>query len=203
MARKKEYDLGLQRVAFYGLPKIGSTFTGLLNQDRSGTYDVPADAGTVITSSIRDMNPTAIKTLAAVLVNDYYDKTGDTCFPDKLIMPMYDKLAISTMISPDFPVGKTIYQFLLDCFKEQTGNENFKILGTPYCQASRSGGILLKDRYVLTVDDETSLKMDLPVPYTTTLPGTANGFDWETIAYGQFTPVQLLRPVETLYYDLP
>jgi hypothetical protein len=41
----------------------------------------------------------------------------------------------------------------------------------------------------------------VPLDFTVTLPGTANGFDYTSAAYSRFTGVTALRPLEMLYMD--
>ena len=62
-------------------------------------------------------------------------------------------------------------------------------------------GITAGYRYILYRDDPEALELNIPVAYTTTSFGTANGFDFENVAMGQFSGVFAKRPQEILYFD--
>jgi hypothetical protein len=72
-----------------------------------------------------------------------------------------------------------------------------------YANKSRNASItgLNKNRYTLLNFNEQSIRMDIPVQYTSTLMNTINGFNFQNVGYGQFTGVQTYRPLETLYFD--
>jgi hypothetical protein len=52
----------------------------------------------------------------------------------------------------------------------------------------------------LTKRDEISLKINIPVNYTTTMQNSADSFNYESVGYGQFTEPTLLKPLEHLYF---
>jgi len=203
-ALKKTYDLGLIQKAFIGTTAQGNSFTGLVNHDMTLPYHVPVDAGVTIPVSISSMDAIQINTLVGALIKQYRIATGFTAYPDKFIIPTSDWFGLSELLDPRYPLADSSrYAVLIKAFRQQTKNPKFEIIDTPYVQAGFEKNGLLKDRYILTVNDPTSIKMLMPVPYTTTLPGTKNGMDWESVAYAQFSPVQFLRPAETQYFDLP
>ena len=49
--------------------------------------------------------------------------------------------------------------------------------------------------------EEESLNMAIPVPYTSTVANSINNFSFQNVAYSQFTGVNVLRPLELLYFD--
>ena len=153
------------------------------------------------------MTADQINTLVINLIQTYYKNNGYTRFPDSFTIPTFDYLGLPAYINPEFPLeNSSRMRILEEAFKKQTGNPNFKIKHTIYCQPSQAnaiGAALTCNRYILTVDDPRSLKMLLPVPYTVTLANTVDGFSWQNAAYGQFSGVQLLKPAETQYFDTP
>ena len=200
-ARKQTYDQGFIQTAFYGIPEFGAGFYGLLNQPLGSMFDSVAPDTTTLPTSISKMTATQINTLVGTWIYKYYSNTGFTTFPKKLIMPQSDFQGLFEYINPDFPLDKsTRFDVLMNAFKGQTGNANFKIIPTIYCSASQSFGTHTADVYVLLNDEVKSLKMLLPVPYTTTLPGSVDGFSWQNAAYGQMSGVQLVMPKETQYF---
>jgi hypothetical protein len=205
-ARKLDVDQGIQQGAFVGYNELGASFRGLVNQDMTQPFHVPVDAGTTLPVAIGSMNETQINTLVGSWVYTYWKNTNFTRYPDKLIMPSSDFFKLSEYITPAFPLENSSRMTILEnAFKKQTANANFKILHSIYNQADQASVYnsgLLKDRYILTVDDVRSIKMLIPVPYTTTLFNTVNGYTWENYAFGQISTVQLLKPRETQYYDL-
>ena len=205
-SRKVAYDQGILQVAFVGLPEDG--IYGFVNQPTSTIqYAVAPDEGTTIPVPISTMTADQINNLVINLIQTYYKNTGYTRFPDSFTIPTFDYLGLPAYINPEFPLENSSRMKILDeAFKKQTGNPNFKIKHTIYCQPSQAnaiGATLTSNRYILSVDDPRSLKMLLPVPYTVTLANTVDGFSWQNAAYGQFSGVQLLKPAETQYFDTP
>ena len=202
-ARKTVYDQGILQTAFVGVPEFGQF--GLVNQPLGTLSDTIAPDTTIIPKPIGTMDADEINTLVGKLIYTYYRNTGYSRKPSKFIIPTSDYFTLQEYINPEFPLADSQrINILLKAFKSQTGNDNFKILDSIYCQpseANKIGAGLVHDRYILTVDDSKSLKMLLPVPYTVTLANTINGFEWQNAAYGQFSAVQLLRGKETQYFD--
>ena len=202
-ARKTVYDQGILQTAFVGVPEFGQF--GLVNQPLGTLSDTIAPDTTIIPKPIGTMDADEINTLVGKLIYTYYRNTGYSRKPSKFIIPTSDYFTLQEYINPEFPLADSQrINILLKAFKSQTGNDNFKILDSIYCQpseANKIGAGLIYDRYILTVDDSKSLKMLLPVPYTVTLANTINGFEWQNAAYGQFSAVQLLRGKETQYFD--
>ena len=200
-ARKTTYDQGFIQTAFYGIPEFGTGFYGLLNQPVGALYDTVAPDTAMLPTSISAMTSAQINTLVGKWVYSYYKNTGFTTKPKQLIMPESDYQGLFEYINPDFPLeNSTRYNVLIKAFIGQTGNADFKIIPTIYCSASQSFGTHVQDLYVLMNNDVTSIKMLLPVPYTTTLPGSVDGFSWQNAAYGQMSGVQLLRGKEVQYF---
>jgi len=189
-ARKKNWDLGIQKLAFLGLS--GSTSVlGLLNQ--SGVTTNTAD----LTLALSAMTPEDLAGFCAVVLDRYRTNCARTAWPTHFIIPESDYLGLATPSNPAFPV-KSKLQILEETLKVMTKNPNFKILPLAYADQAYSG--LGYQIYTLLNYDETSLRMTIPVDYTSTLANTLNGFQFQNVAYGQFAGVQLLRPSELLYF---
>jgi hypothetical protein len=95
-------------------------------------------------------------------------------------------------------------EVLLDAFRVVTMKPSFEILPLAYAQKEQNKGIIGaqgKNRYTLTVNDERSLRMDIPVDYTNTLANSTDNFQFLNVGYGQFTGAIAYRPKETRYYD--
>jgi ABC-type multidrug transport system fused ATPase/permease subunit len=60
---------------------------------------------------------------------------------------------------------------------------------------------LLKNRYALYNKNQDVLEMNIPVSYTSTIAGSYNNFQFQSVAYGQYTGVKVYRPKEILYFD--
>jgi len=188
MARRKEFQLGLQKWAFFG----GKSETGLLNQSA-----VSADTAT-ITKRIHTMTAAEFNTFAGALIGNYRAATNYTAMPTHFIIPEKDRLGLCNFPDAAFPI-KSRLQLLTEAFREVTQNPNFQILSTAYNDKAVHPSAV--NRYVLLNYDPTSLKLDLPLDYTQTMAGTVNGFTFENAAYAQFTGLVLLRPKELQYFD--
>ena len=190
-ARKKNWDLGIQKIAFLGLSEDTSVL-GLLNQ--SGI----TNNTTRITKKISSMTASEFKVFAAGVYEDYRSNCNRTAKPTHFVIPESDYNGLASQISPDFPI-KSAMQVLVEAFKEITGNQAFKVLPLAYGDASYSG--LGVQRYALYNYDEASIRMDIPVDYTNTLANSLDNFNFQNVAYGQFTGALAYRPLELLYFS--
>lgn len=198
-ALKRNWDLGIQDVAFLGSRSI-STVTGLLTNG-----DVTSDT-TSITKNIASMSADEFQTLVASLLGVYFSNSNGTQMPNTFVMPMNDYLGMAAAASAGFPnVSKLVY--LLQAFKEITQNPNFKIAGLAYCQSTYNAGrstdlgVSGLQRYVLYNNEPETLRMDIPVDFALSAPGSADNFYWNGVGYGQFTGCTIYRPAEVLYFD--
>lgn len=198
-SRKKNWDLGLQRVAFLGangLNGSNGSCLGLLNQPGANINT------SVITEPISGMTTTELKAFCAAIIEAYRANNNRTAMPTHFTVPESDYNGMAATVSPDFPI-KSILELLLEMFKTMTGNQQFKIMPVAYADPAYSEGVLSKKRYVLSNYDEESIKMNVPVDYTNTLANSLDNFNFQNAGYGQFTGVQLLRPLEVLYFEAP
>lgn len=195
-SRKRNWDLGIQKVAFLGAQgqNSGSTATclGLLNQVGITTNS------TLITQAISAMSDTQLSTLQQGLLKAYRINCAYTAFPTHFVIPESDYNGLAAQSSTTFPI-KSKLQLLEEGFQIITRNPKFKILPIAYADVANSGGLLTKQTYVLLNYDEESLKMEVPLDYSTTLANSINNFQFNSVGYGQFTGVLVLRPLEMLY----
>lgn len=193
-SRKKNWDLGIQYVAFLG-SKVKSDTYGLLTQP-----DVNSNTA-IITEKISGMTAAEFQTFVSTILSAYASNCNYTVMPDRFIMPLDDYLGMGSPVSSDYPMVSKL-DYLNKVFKELTANPNFKVLPLSYAQEdiNDTAGVSL-NRYTLTRYDQDSVKMELPVDYTTTVADSDNSFNWQSVAYGQYTGTKAYRPLETLYYD--
>lgn len=192
-ARKKNWDLGIQKIAFLGLAG-NSNILGLYNQ--SGV----TNNTTLITKAIGSMSVTELKTFVAGLMDAYRTNCVRSAWPTHFILPESDWLALSSQASADFPIKSTL-ELLSDALKLVTRNANFKLLPNAYGDATYNSAYINKQRYVMLNYEEESIRMDLPVDYTSTLANSVDNFSFQNVAFGQFTGVQSYRPLELLYFS--
>ena len=194
-ARKKEYDLGIQRTAFFGLASNTTDFAGLFNQS---TVNINT---TLITKSLKDMTAEEYSTFVGALIETYRVNCNRTAYPDTFLIPENDYNAMSLPTNPAFPLV-TKKSLLQQAFDDIVPNKKVKILSSAYGMSSYNASVINKDRYVLYNKQPDSVILNVPLDFTVTLPGTANGFDYTSAAYSRFTGVTALRPLEMLYIDL-
>jgi hypothetical protein len=193
-ARKTNWDLGIQKIAFLGA-KGDSAVRGFLNQT-----GVTVNTST-ITKPISTMTSAELKTFLTAVIADYRANCNYTAWPTHFTIPEDDYLGLASQASADFPIKSTL-QVLRESFAEITGKPDFKIQPLAYAIPSKSSGVLTVPRYVLSNYDEDSLRMDIPVDYTSTLANSMNSFSFQNVGYGQFTGVLAYRPAEMLYFDI-
>ncbi len=191
---KKNWDLGIQEIAFMGHPSV-SAMTGLLN-DSAVTINT-----TVIPEQISGMSADEFQTLVKALITAYYANSNSTRLPNTFIMPTDDYLGMAAAASPGFPNISKL-EYLLNALKKITSDEGFQILPLAYSQSAINAvRSITKDRYVLYRNDPETLKMAIPVDFTLLNPDTSNQFQWQQPAYGQYSGVLINRKREGLYLD--
>lgn len=194
-SRKKDWDLGIQKVAFLGLAgnnSSGGSCLGLLNQ--SGI----TNNTTFISKPISSMNVTELKTFVTGLVEKYRSNCLRTAWPTHFIIPESDYNGMAGQASADFPV-KSVLQLLEEALQLITRNKGFKILPLAYGDSAYSS--LGVQRYVLLNYDDEAIRMDIPVDYTNTLANSIDNFSFQNVGFGQFSGVQAYRPLEMMYFS--
>lgn len=190
-ARKKSWDLGIQEVAFLGI-NGDANIQGLLNLSNV------INNTTAIVKPLSAMTAAELQAFIASIYETYRANCNRTAHATKFILPESDFNGLSTFPDITFPI-KTRLAIIEETFKTLSQNQGFKIM--PVAYANKANNPMNVNRYVLTVDDPTSIKMNLPIDYTTTQAGSEDGFSWTNTAYGQFTGVVALRELETLYFS--
>lgn len=191
-SRKKNWDLGIQKIAFLGM-KSNPSCKGLLTLGSAGVNTNTE----VITKKISSMTAIEFNALLEALVEAYRKNANRTSWPDKFIIPESDYNGLTNATSPDFPL-KTKLEFLRDSLRTTCKNPNFEILPLAYGDMAYSG--LPYQIYMLTNSDPTSIRMDIPVPYTSTVANSMNSFQFQNVSYGLYTGVMAYRPLESLYF---
>jgi hypothetical protein len=197
-ARKKDWDLGIQSVAFVGDPDDQTNFPGLLTNP-----NVNIGLNTAITTQISTMTASTFATFVATLIGDFLSNAQQTVFPNTLIIPQDDYAGLATPVSSTYP-NISMLAYLQQAFDMIVPGGKFKILPSAYAigSAACGGSAIGHHRYMLYRRDIDTLFMELPVDYQVTAAGTYNNFQFQDVAYGQYAGVSILRPLECKYYDL-
>lgn len=196
-ARKKEFDLGFQKTVFFGL-KSKASVKGLLTQSTVNSNI------TLITKYFKDMTATEFIAAVGGLIPAAQENNNYTAMPNIFIIPAIDFNGLTIPTSETYPIaGSSRLEVMQRALAMATGNPNFEIKSLAYADEVRNTEItaLGLNRYVLYNKNPDSLICDVPLDFTLTIPGTANGFDYTSAAYCRFTGVQALRPLEMLYFD--
>lgn len=195
-SRKRNWDLGLQKLAFLG-SSSNTSILGLLNL--SG---VTNDTAT-LPQAIHLLTPQDLSTFAAKAIEAYRSNAARTAMPTHFVMPESDFNQLAIPSSPDFPV-RSMLSILEESFQLITMNKGFKILPCAYGDStnnSTGANAISAQRYAMYNMDEDSLAMNIPVDYTSTLANSLDNFMFQNAAYGQYTGVALYRPLEVLYFS--
>lgn len=193
-ARKKIWDLGIQKIAFVGSTS-DSNVKGLLTQD-----DVTANT-TTITKYIKDMSATEFNTFAQTIIGDYRSNANYTAMPTHFIIPELDYTGLASFPDATYPL-KTKLDLLKEAFRAITQNPNFEIKPLSYADQVNNADVsgLNKNVYTLLNYDEDSVNMNIPLNYTNTVANTVNGFQFQNAAYGRYSGCKAYRPKEMLYF---
>jgi hypothetical protein len=195
-ARKKNWDLGIQKVAFLGAKDLNGSAgkcQGLLNMT-----GVKKDT-TIINKFIKDMSPAELKVFVSKIIGEYRKTSKFTAWPTHFIIPENDWNGLTSQASSDFPIKSTI-ELLQEAFKAAVPNGRFKSI-LPLSYGNKELNPMGVNRYVLLNYDEESLRMDIPVDYTVTVPNSLDNFSMQNVGYGQFTGVVPYRVREIEYFD--
>jgi hypothetical protein len=191
-ALKKNWDLGIQRIAFVGSVNGNTGVEGLLNLS-----ETTSDTSTLV-AKISTLAADDFATFVETVLGLFWANANGTALPDTFIIPMDDFLGMSGPVSAAFPMNSKI-EFLQKAFAGATGNPGFKISGLAYAmKAYNPDGV---NRYMLYKNDPEVIKLDIPVDFNLTSPNTSDNYQWKGVAYGQFTGVQCFRPRLTYYMD--
>lgn len=197
-ARKTNWDLGIQRLAFLGVTGSTTAFPGLLNSAL-----VNSDVTTLTGSMISELSASGFATFVSKVIAAYQSNCVYTAFPTHFILPQDDWVALAVPVSSTYPVVSML-TYLKDAFDKIVPG-GVKMLPSAYAIGSSTVGASTEigfHRYAMYRYDPESLRMDIPVDYTTTQPNTINNFQFQDAAYGQFTGVGIYRALELLYFDM-
>lgn len=201
-ARKTNWDLGLQITAFLGLA-TDSRYPGLLT---NSAFTVNT---AIITKYISSMSAAEFVTFLGLFIQAYITNTGSTAKPDTFLMPQTDYIACSQLMVQNVIaggagtyVGMNLLDYMTMCFKRATENQNFEIKSLYYADKTVNNSLraLNKNYYALYRRDPKSIRMNIPVDYTVTQANSINNFQFQDVAYGQYTGVVSLRNLECLIF---
>lgn len=196
-ARKKNWDLGIQQIAFLG-SKTDTAVPGLLTATGINTNT------SVITKLISTMTAAELQAFVSTLIGTYFTNTNSTAMPDTFVVPYQDFLGLQVLTPGTvgtYPVP--LIKYLEDAFKGATRNSSFKILPLAYCDAAVNNSLrgINKNIYMLYRQDSETLRMDIPVDYTTTQANTLNNFTFQDVSYAQYTGLGIYRNLEVLKFQ--
>ncbi len=194
-SRKENFDLGIQRVAFLGangLNGAGGSCLGLLNQPGANINT------TLISKAIKSMSAAELAVLCAGLVEAFRSNCNRSAWPDRFVIPESDYNGLAAQSSPTYPI-KSILQVLEEAMQISCRNKGFKIMPLAYADSAYNS--IGKQCYALYRSDVRTMVMNVPVPFTSTMANSINNFQFQNAAYAQFTGMQLVRPLELLYFQ--
>ena len=198
-SRKKNWDLGIQKLAFLGILSDQASFPGLLTQSQSS---VNSDLVT-IQESISSMTATQFGTFVSLVVASYQANCAYTAMPTHFVIPQSDWLGLAAPVSTDYPFNSKL-EYLKKAFMEIVPG-GVKILPSIYGMPAYNSQVVNIgtgiNRYAMYRYDPESIRMDIPVDYTVTQPNTLNNFQFQDAAYGQATGVIVYRDLEVEYFD--
>lgn len=193
-ARKIEYDLGIQEIAFLGDSDQLTNYPGLFTQPQVNINT------TLITGNISAMSTASFMTFVQGLLAAYLSNCNQTVWPDTFIMPQDDYAGMATAVSQTYP-NLTMLGYLQQAF-DKICPKKVRILPSYYAMTAANGGAfgVGKQCYLLYNNDIDTIFMELPVDYQTVPYGTYNNFNFQDAAYAQYTGVQAIKPLELLMF---
>jgi hypothetical protein len=196
-SRKKDFDLGIQEIAFLGDPSDAYGFPGLLTSKM-----VNINASGRISQAISTFSTTQFSAFIAAVMGDYLTNCNYTAMPNIFTIPTDDWAGLAVPVSATFPVVSML-EYLQKAFAAIVpGGVELKPLayGVP---ANNKAAINIgtgSHVYMLYKNDIDTLFQEIPVNYTITQVGTYNNFSFQDVAYCQYTGVTILKPLEVFEY---
>lgn len=189
-SRKKNWDLGIQKITFLG-NKSGTMF---------GLYNLPNVTvnTSLLPKKVTAMSAAEIKTFASNVVATFSANSGDTALPNRWCMPTNEFLGLGVPVDPTYPL-KTLRMVLEEAFVD-AGCVGFKIVHTKYGNTANSTGT--RGRHVFYNAQPDTIKFLMPKDYTPHALYPQNGVDLISVASGQYAGVVNYRPAEVLYADV-
>jgi hypothetical protein len=193
-ARKENFDLGIQQIAFLGSLNNNGNVPGLLNQPNVNINS------TLITATLSQMSYTTFTTVIAGLVEAYRGNCNRSAYPTHFLIPEDDFNGMTVPYSSQFPVISQI-KYMTDSFAA-LGMGGIKIMPTAYAiPVNNTAYGLNKHIYTFLNYDPRSVRMDIPVMITATQPNTLNNFQFQDAAFAQYTGLWAYRLLEMLYFE--
>ena len=197
-ARKKDWDLGIQEVAFLGDIDDLTNFPGLLTQPNVNSNTA------VITKKISSMTADEFNTFVALIIGAYLTNTNQTAYPNMFVIPQDDYAGLAAPVSATYPMVSKL-EYLQKAFNAIVPNGKVQILPSAYGMAMYNKTAINvsigKARYALYKKDIDTVFMEIPVDFQTTQVGTINNFNFQDVAFGQYCGPTALKPREILYFD--
>ena len=193
-ARKENWDLGIQKIAFLG-SAYDTGVEGLLTMSAI-TPNTSVFSGI---ASISSMTAAQFATFVQTVLAAYQSNCNYTRMPTHFLIPQDDYIGLATQVSSTYP-NVSMLTYLKDAFDKIVPG-GIKILPTAYAIPSLSSSALSVHRYVMYRMDPKTLRMDIPVDLTVTQPNTLNNFQFQDVGYAQYTGVKAYKPLEILYLD--
>ena len=194
-ARKKEFDLGIQEIAFLG-DTADSDYPGLLTNSAVNTNS------NRIGALISGKSASDFSIFVGGIVGDFLTNCDYTAMPNKFVIPTDDWAGLGVPVSQTYP-NISMANYLKQTFNALvTGGVEILPLayGIPAKNKAAINAGTGYHYYVLYKDDIDTLFMEIPVNYTVTQVGTYNNFSFQDVAYCQYSGVTVLKPLEMLYY---
>jgi hypothetical protein len=194
-ARKKEFDLGIQEIAFLG-DVADTDYPGLLTSTTINTN------ATRITQLISALSAANFAGLIGGIIGDYLTNCDYTAMPTDFILPTSDWAGLGVPVSQTYP-NISMLNYLQQTFNAIVpGGITLRPLA--YCIPAKNKTALNVGTgytyYMLYKKDIDTQFMEIPVNYTVTQVGTYNNFQFQDVAYCQYTGVTVLKPLENLYF---
>ena len=195
-SRKKDFDLGIQEIAFLGDTGDNTAYPGLLTNSSVNTNS------TRITAAISSLSTTTFATFVQGVVADFLSNCAYTAFPNKFTIPTDDWAGLGVPVSSTYP-NISILNYLKQMF-DAIVTGGVEMLPLAYGIPANNKLVLNVGTgyhyYALYKDDIDTQFMEIPVNYTVTAVGTLNNFQYQDVAYCQYSGVTVLKPLEMLYF---
>ena len=197
-ARKKIYDLGIQKVAFLGLAENLDDFPGLYTQPNVNSNT------SLITEKLSGMTAAELNTVAAGMVEAFRSNCNRTAWPTDWLVPEDDFLGLASQMSETYPM-RTKLEVLEIAFKGMIPGGKAQIRPMSYGMPDHNKNYINVGtgytRHIVYKRDPESVLMEIPVDFFVTAPGTFNNFNFQDAGVAQYSGVGAFKPLEMLYFD--
>ena len=197
MSTKKTFDLGYQESILNSFSPNNTIQKGLLNQTFGGAaLATPITTNTAaVPGFLKDMTYVQFQAAILDMITAFRNLSSGTAAPTTLVLPTAEAGGLALPFENVYGLSKL--QIIKNAFRDAFGFE-IDVLYSMYNDKARNAAAA--NFYVLYNKSPDTLEAHMPIPYTSMAYGTADNYNFQSVAIAQITGLTVYRPEEFMYF---